>query len=355
MLTTDDLLDCLNSPDSYWSVHSPEVFWSLLNERARYHDERTTVRFAISKDNDCQPPLTKFTQFRMRWDGHHAELKLHPRLINGEITNPKWVLERVYFLASTVAYLLCGPSKPNGSVTISVADTGEAGILSFCSNDPRTPLLPDSDFLSTLAYRGPAAQTLMGMVPWQKREPVAAWRGTANGSISDRSEGWAWLPRAAMCDLSTRNPTLIDAKLTGVDGFLSSSHPDIIGKCKPLMGNKMALTDFMQRKYLVDIDGWSNSWAGLFQKLLTASVVLKVISPKGYRQWYYDSLIPWENYVPIRSDLADLCEVITRLQANDDLARSIGRKGRALALSLTIPSELRYMQRVLHDHASTDV
>ena len=50
---------------------------------------------------------------------------------------------------------------------------------------------------------------------------------------------------------------------------------------------------FPAYKFQIDIDGNTNSWPGLFQKLLTGSAILKVASPYGYRQWYYDRLRPW--------------------------------------------------------------
>ena len=49
---------------------------------------------------------------------------------------------------------------------------------------------------------------------------------------------------------------------------------------------------YMRSRHLIDIDGWANSWSGLFQKLLSGSTVLKVASNKGFRQWYYDRLEP---------------------------------------------------------------
>jgi hypothetical protein len=93
-------------------------------------------------------------------------------------------------------------------------------------------------------------------------------------------------------------------------------------------------------KYQVDIDGNTNSWPGLFQKLLTGSPVLKVQSPGHLRQWYYPRLIPWQNYIPIASDMSDLIEIISYLKRNDDLAFTIGAAGRRLAQNMTCEAEL---------------
>ena len=96
----------------------------------------------------------------------------------------------------------------------------------------------------------------------------------------------------------------------------------------------------MRSRYLIDIDGWANSWSGLFQKLLTGSTVLKVASQQGFRQWYYDRLVPWVNYVPVRADFADLDDAIAFVLENDERAREIGEAGRQLALSLNLESEI---------------
>ena len=90
----------------------------------------------------------------------------------------------------------------------------------------------------------------------------------------------------------------------------------------------------------MDIDGNSNAWSALFQKLLSGSVVLKVDSSSNFRQWYYDELIPWKNFVPIKSDMSDLIEKVHWLLDHDDEARQIGENGAKLAYQLTYEREL---------------
>lgn len=62
------------------------------------------------------------------------------------------------------------------------------------------------------------------------------------------------------------------------------------------------------RRFALDVDGNTNAWANLFQRLLLGCCVIKVASPFGYRQWYYDDLVPWVHYVPVRADMADLVD-----------------------------------------------
>jgi hypothetical protein len=93
-------------------------------------------------------------------------------------------------------------------------------------------------------------------------------------------------------------------------------------------------------KYQIDIDGNSNAWSALFQKLLSGSAVLKIASPHNFRQWYYDELTPWVNYVPVKADMSDLVEKINWLIDHEDEAMQIGINGRQLASKLTYDEEL---------------
>ena len=99
--------------------------------------------------------------------------------------------------------------------------------------------------------------------------------------------------------------------------------------------------DLQKKRYQIDIDGYVSAWSALFTKLATGCPVLKVGSRDGWRQWYYDRLVPWENYVPVRSDLSDLVEKTRWLMTHDADAQRIGVAGRSLAISLTYESQVR--------------
>jgi hypothetical protein len=106
-----------------------------------------------------------------------------------------------------------------------------------------------------------------------------------------------------------------------------------------LNANFVPKEKFSQYKYVLDIDGNSNSWYGLFTSLLTAACIIKIESEHGFRQWYYDRLIPWTHYVPVRPDLSDLESKVRWVLDNDDRAREIGEAGFALAQSIDYNAE----------------
>lgn len=56
--------------------------------------------------------------------------------------------------------------------------------------------------------------------------------------------------------------------------------------------------EFFEYRTLIDVDGWTNAWS-LLDKMIGGTTILKVASAKGYRQWFYDRLMPWENFIPL--------------------------------------------------------
>jgi hypothetical protein len=135
------------------------------------------------------------------------------------------------------------------------------------------------------------------------------------------------------------NDTLFDLGLSKISQIADEAVKDEIRNAGLLKGY---VPSHLQQKwkYLVDIDGNSNAWSGLFEKLLTGSTVLKVTSPYGYRQWYYGKMIAWEHYVPVASDFSDLESKVRLMHKRDGLAAQIGMAGRMLAESLTYESQL---------------
>ena len=175
-------------------------------------------------------------------------------------------------------------------------------------------------------------------LPWEKRSPTAFWRGTTTGQPLDPKQGWRSLPRVRLCEISADNLDLIDAGITKVAQIgdpMANAWIAEAGLLRPYV----APESFQQYKYQIDIDGNTTSWPGLFIKLLTGSVVLKVPPRNGFEQWYYDRLKPWRNFVPVALDMSDLPDKVRWLRANDRVAQMIGEAGCRLADELTYDGE----------------
>ncbi len=219
---------------------------------------------------------------------------------------------------------------------INLFDVGLTPGISCCDDKPGYVLVPDPVFIASRGYADLRREFEAADVPWADRLPQAFWRGSTTGNHQDELER---LPRLRLCRLA-RSPAsggLIDAAITLVVQ-LPADWAEMVAQ-SGLMGAPVPRTDYLRYKYQIDIDGNTNAWAGLYERLLTGSPVLKVASPFDYRQWYYDRLIPWWNFVPVQSDMSDLLDKMRWLRRNDDVARQIGERGKALALLLDFENE----------------
>ena len=226
-----------------------------------------------------------------------------------------------------------------GTTYFNVGDWGNGIGLCFSDNLSTSQLVPDSSFLGTGGYKTARAIPLANAFPWPERRSIAFWRGASTG-LSPR--GLMNTPRVQLCQLAKtlEAKSLLDAKISQVVQAESEEVASLL-RNSDLCSGYTPFTENIKYKFLVDIDGNTNSWPGLFQKFFIGSPVLKVESSSGYRQWYYSKLTPWHNYVPIRSDFSDLIDVIEFLIENDDIARRIGANGQSLALSMTMESEIQ--------------
>ena len=215
-----------------------------------------------------------------------------------------------------------------------MGDGGRRHEVAFCSSEGST-LIPDCDFMHTGGWQEQRA-AFEHQTAWVDRSDIPFWRGSSSGHRDGPT--FLDLPRVRLCTMARQAG--YDMAITtpliqgyGQDDMLFSS--GLLGESKPWQvhgGNR----------FNIDIDGNSASWQGLFMKLLAGGVVLKVNSAHGFRQWYYDRLESWINFIPVRSDLSDLVEIVDCLRRNDELAQEIARNGRSLALAMTVEREVGY-------------
>jgi len=226
-----------------------------------------------------------------------------------------------------------------GSVFINRHDIGIKPGLAYCDNRPEFFLIPDYIFVPTKGYAYARESFQNKTVRWGDRKPVAFWRGSTTG-IPDASGGWSSLPRAKLCQMAQRHDRvgLLDVGFSSVAQLDEEAAKQI--RNSGLMREFVSWQEWNRYKYHIDIDGNSSPWSNLFQRLLTGSPVLKVESSRGLTQWYYDELRPWQNYVPIASDMSDLIDKVKWLGRNDRTAQEIGRRGLELAELLSYEREL---------------
>jgi hypothetical protein len=69
--------------------------------------------------------------------------------------------------------------------------------------------------------------------------------------------------------------------------------------------------------------------------------------------YFYDELIPWKHYVPVKADLSDLQEKIQWAKEHDAMAHEIAENARAFVLTHLMPEHiLLYSYKTLVKYAS---
>ena len=226
-----------------------------------------------------------------------------------------------------------------GTILINRHDIGLTPGLAYCDNRPEFYLIPDFVYVSTRGYAYARQVFRDGKIPWAQRSAMAFWRGSTTG-IPGKHGDWSSLPRAKLCQLAQRHASsgLFDVGFNSIVYFGDETATEI--RKLGLIRDAVPWQEWNRYKFQIDIDGNTNAWSGLFQRLLTGSPVLKVESSQGLVQWYYDQLRPWDNYVPVSPDLSDLVHKIRWLQRNDSIAEQIGRRGFELTERLSYEREL---------------
>ncbi|KAJ6662738.1 hypothetical protein lerEdw1_011378 [Lerista edwardsae] len=144
--------------------------------------------------------------------------------------------------------------------------------------------------------------------PWKKKIPRAYFRGSRTSSERD-----------PLVLLSRENPELVDAEYTKNQAW--KSEKDTLGKPP---AKEMPLVDHCKYKYLFNFRGVAASFR--FKHLfLCGSLVFHV--GEDWQEFFYSQLKPWVHYVPVKSDLSDVRELLQFVRENDDVAQAIARRG----------------------------
>jgi Glycosyl transferase family 90 len=300
-----------------------------------WYSKRFRPAYAI--DFEIVPSDTAFDIVHLTVRGNLGKFAFPAGLFQSPSVEP--ILNRWVDIFPLFDKFMTSPHRLDGGVDISLGDAGLRPGLAFCANKPGYFLIPDSAYLDQNRYQAMRDWFRNNNVAWADRRQAAFWRGTTSGTPMDPDLGWHSLPRIRLCEIGTRHPDVLDV---GITGLTQIEDP---GAMQWLTGRNMLRAHvpseyFNKYRYQIDIDGNSNAWAGLFIKLLTGSPVLKVNSPEGYRQWFYDRLRPWINFIPVATDMTDLVEKVEWLRAHDDVAREIGEAGYQLANELTGEQEI---------------
>lgn len=237
-------------------------------------------------------------------------------------------------------------------IVCDVSDGHWSGLarFSYSSNSERVIPVPDFYFFRDRGYADSDAAGAQAP-DWNDRSDEIVWRGQPNG-IGLFTTDAELMGRPGI--MQRMHMAFRCKGLENVDfRFVGGGNPDMSGQLRSLgyLADPIPQDSWAGRKFAIDIDGITNAWDNFLRRLKMGCCVLKVASPFGFRQWYYDRLVPFEHFVPIRADLSDLQEQVEWVRTHPTRARDIAEAGQAVARSMTFESEAAVAGQLIEEHA----
>jgi hypothetical protein len=183
-------------------------------------------------------------------------------------------------------------------------------IGALCTRDPCNALLlplDDNTFTHGLILNGKDN-------PWEKRIPIAFWRGRCTGLNDIRTNVTKLLTKYVNSDVKLNE-----------DCMTALIHVDNLAP-------RCSIETYMNYKYIFIIDG--TFIASNHQWVFGSGSVPIMITHPDNKYWFKSYLKPMVNYVPIQYDLSDLKDKIEWLIQHDDLAKSISEEAMKLSKEL---------------------
>jgi hypothetical protein len=307
--------------------------------------KRIAVRFA---DTDLPkvrafPETTHHFACVVRVAGRGYEVVLNQSWL--KVGNMRLLVARLPVLVWLFASVLEMQPSLEADFTCLIGDPCFWPVVSFSSCHEGACLVPDPDFFATGGY-GRFRMAMAEPLPWGSRTRKAFWRGSTTGIKRywppAAQDDVRWLPRLELCARAQRTnvATLCDMGITAIVQVPRDRVASVTESVSPFMRPPVEKAAFARYKAVIDIDGNSNAWSGLFTSLLTGACVIKIESEHQFAQWYYDRLKPWVHYVPVKADFSDFEEVVQLVLADEETARAIGEAGRRFARSLAFHEEM---------------
>ncbi len=208
-------------------------------------------------------------------------------------------------------------------------------------NAPKVVLMPD--FEALLGYGKELGEVQRGnsAFPWENKVNKAFWRGAMTGGIYT-PENFLSFPRANSVYLSFQFPNLIDSRFTILCQCedcpqIRSTYPNYFTDFIPIYPQ-------VAYKYQLLIDGNSCAYSRAYWQLFSNCLVLKQSSDAI--QWYYRALQPYIHYIPVKTDMSDLVDVVQWAIDHDEQAEAISKEAQDFAHKNL--SSIRIKQYVYH-------
>jgi len=184
--------------------------------------------------------------------------------------------------------------------------------------------------------------------PWEEKTEQLFWRGSSTDGFYTK-ESWQSIPRGSLVHLGTHvRPDLIDAALVNVFPWHTDDMEWLENTFR--MDRFASPVRHLAYKYQMIMDGVTCTYPGTQWRLLSGCLSFKQQTDDV--MWFFEPLIPWKHYVPVKKDLSDLVEKILWAKEHDDEARAIAQNAREFALNNLMKEEiLLYCYKALCKYA----
>ena len=143
---------------------------------------------------------------------------------------------------------------------------------------------------------------------------------------------WIALCYTMLTELEGRDDSAwIDARFSSAGVFNRDLHSMFEKKGIKVTDSPVDPYSMSQYRYQIDLaGGGGTTWDGTITKLLMPGVLFHQETP--FKDWFYDEMIPWIHYVPVKTDLSNLW--VQYLWAENNDCRNISKRATNFAKRL---------------------
>jgi len=185
--------------------------------------------------------------------------------------------------------------------------------------DPSAELLPEPYWLMRGGYAGLFAEVRAAAPPWHAREARAIYCGGDHGEVANL---YAPPPAPGM------HPRRLLRAVVEAAGL----------PVEVRLGSGAALRDQLACRWILDVDGMVRTFDAFAWKMASGSLVLVPDSP--WETFFTRAFSPWEHYVPVANDFADLGDRLAWCRDHDDACHAIAEAAARRALEVYEPARV---------------
>lgn len=166
---------------------------------------------------------------------------------------------------------------------------------------------------------GPLKDLAKFDVPWAEKDDRLVWRGATTGRFSVAPTWTNFSSRYHIPRVRAENHPGVDVGFSEIVQIRETEplHAEVSAALAP----RLSMADQLRAKYLLVLEG--NDTASSLKWMLASNSVVVMPRPE-YATWACERFLrPGVHYVPIRTDLADLVDVMAWLRANDAACQTI--------------------------------